>query len=264
MQESHGFFDIDGSNLEYQLLIPPQSDVTTLIFLHEGLGCLAMWKDFPRQVAQLTGCKVLIYSRSGYGGSDPCIHPRSITFMHDEGLSVLPQILDVADIQKAFLVGHSDGASIALINAGGIVDKRVQGLVLIAPHVFVEELTLASIREARNSYQTTLRSRLARYHGDNVDSTFLGWSQAWLEKDFLTWNLEDYLPKIEIPTLLIQGELDNYGTLKQLETINAHLPLGADTVILPDCGHSPFRERPDETLQVITAFLKKHLKNRSD
>jgi len=218
-----------------------------------------MWRDFPRQVAQLTGCNVLTYSRTGYGRSSPCILPRPLTFMHDEGLNILPQIIEVAEIQKAVLVGHSDGASIALINAGGITDKRIQGLILMAPHVFVEELTLASIREAKASYQSTdLRSRLARYHGDKVDNTFLGWAQAWLDEDFANWSIEEFLPKIEIPTLLIQGELDNYGTLRQLEEINKHLPGGADMFILPRCGHSPFREYPSEILQSIAAFLEKH------
>ena len=265
LRETLGFFNIDGGDLEYQLLVPSQSDVTTLVFLHEGLGCLAMWRDFPRQVAHMTGCRVLTYSRAGYGGSDPCTLPRPITFMHNEGLNVLPQILDVAGIQKAVLVGHSDGASIALINAGGVTDERIRGLVLMAPHVFVEELTLASIREAKTAYhKTDLRSRLARYHGDQVDNTFRGWIQAWLDEDFATWNLESFLPQIEIPTLLIQGDHDNYGSLRQLETINEHLPGGAEVVILPDCGHSPFREYPNETLQAITEFLEKHLKFRQD
>jgi pimeloyl-ACP methyl ester carboxylesterase len=260
LRESHGFFNINGYNLEYQSLVPCRSDGSTLVFLHEGLGCLAMWRNFPRQVAQLTGCKVLAYSRAGYGGSDPCCLPRPLTFMHDEGLTILPKILDAAKIQKAVLVGHSDGASIALINAGGIADERIQGLVLMAPHVFVEELTIKSIREAKTAYQTTgLRTRLARYHGDNVDNTFLGWTQAWLDEGFLTWNLEAFLPKIDVPALLIQGELDNYGTQRQLKTISELLPGRSETVILPDCGHSPFRERPNETLQAITGFLEKHL-----
>lgn len=218
-----------------------------------------MWRDFPRKVAQVTGCNVLTYSRTGYGGSSPCNLPRPLTFMHDEGLSILPQVLDVAEIKRVVLVGHSDGASIALINAGGTTDERIKGLILMAPHVFVEEITLASIREAKAAYQSTdLRSRLARYHGGNVDDTFLGWTKAWLDENFECWNIEEFLPKIEIPTLLLQGGLDNYGTLSQLEKINKQLPGGTDTFILPDCGHSPFREYPSETLQAIADFLEKH------
>ena len=260
MQESHGFYAIDGVQLEYQQFHPPQSSGLTLVFLHEGLGCVSMWKDFPRRVAQLTGCRVLTYSRAGYGGSDPCPLPRPLSFMHDEGLRVLPKVLAAAEIQKAVLVGHSDGASIALINSGGIADERLQGLILMAPHVFVEDLTLSSIREARNAYETTdLRERLARYHGDNVDCAFLGWNQVWLDPEFSDWNLEAYLQKIDVPVLLLQGEQDNYGTIRQLETIAEQLPQQAEMVLLPDCGHSPFRERPVETLQAIADFLHVHV-----
>lgn len=260
MQESQGFYHIDGHRLEYQLLSPlPKSDLT-LIFLHEGLGCIALWKDFPRQVARSTGHQVLIYSRAGYGFSSACALPRPLSFMHDEALDILPQVLDLAGIQRAVLVGHSDGASIALINAGGITDQRIKGLVLMAPHVFVEELTLASIRAAGTAYQQTdLRQRLARYHGKNVDCAFLGWNQAWLDHDFLDWNLEGYLPEIDLPVLLIQGEEDSYGTIRQLEKIQAQLRGDVSLILLSDCGHSPFRDRPDETLQAMGDFLQKHL-----
>jgi pimeloyl-ACP methyl ester carboxylesterase len=265
VHEAHGFFNIDGVQLEYRLISPAESVAPTLIFLHEGLGCLAMWKDFPRQVARMTGCQTLIYSRAGYGGSSPCSLPRPLTFMHDEALNILPKILTAAEIRKAVLVGHSDGASIALINAGGIVDERIQGLILIAPHVFVEQLTLASIHAARSAYENTdLRERLARYHGDNVDCAFWGWNGAWLDEGFLDWNLETYLPKIEVPVLLIQGKDDKYGTIRQLETIKKHLPGGAELVLLHDCGHSPFLDRPAETLQAIAGFLQNSRKNLSD
>lgn len=256
MLESCGFFDIDGVRLEYQQFNPPQEADLTLVLLHEGLGCVAMWKDFPRQLASMTGCRVLVYSRVGYGGSDSCWLPRPLSFMHDEGLHVLPKILAAADIQKTILVGHSDGASIALINAGGIIDTRLQGLILMAPHVFVEELTISSIRAAKTAYETTdLRERLARYHGDNVDCAFWGWNRAWLDPEFLSWNLEAYLPKIEVPVLLLQGEQDNYGTIRQLETIVEQLPQRAEMVLLPECGHSVFRDRPAETLQAIVNFI---------
>lgn len=259
MLESHGFFNIDGFNLEYQRFIPSQNDDLTLIFLHEGLGCLAMWKEFPRQVALATGYQVLTYSRAGYGGSSPCALPRPLTFMHDEGLRVLPKVLEAAEIQKAVLVGHSDGASIALINAGGITDERIRGLILMAPHVFVEELTLASIREARVAYENTdLRERLVRYHGDNVDCAFWGWNQAWLDEDFLSWNLEEYLPTIVVPVLLIQGEDDNYGTTRQLEKITDGVVGEVGITLLPRCGHSPFRDRPAETLRAVVGFLQKY------
>lgn len=263
LQETQGFFNIAGEQLEYQLLTPADSDTTpTLVLLHEGLGCVAMWKDFPRQLAQSTGYRVLSYSRAGYGGSDPCSLPRPLSFMHDEGLNVLPKILTAAKIERAVLVGHSDGASIALISAGGLADQRIRGLVLMAPHTFVEELTLASIREAKTLYENTdLRKRLIPYHSDNVDCAFWGWNQVWLDQGFMDWNLEVFLPKIEVPVLLIQGEDDQYGTIQQLEKIDAGLPGGAELTLLPDCGHSPFRDQPTETLQVITAFLQNHFKS---
>jgi len=246
-------------SLEYQHFNPPQSADLTLVFLHEGLGCVAMWKDFPRQVAQLTGSRVLTYSRAGYGGSDPCPLPRPLSFMHDEALHVLPKILDEAGIQKAILVGHSDGASIALINAGGVADDRIRGLILMAPHIFVEELTLSSIRIARAAYETDgLRERLVRYHADNVDCAFWGWNRAWLDPAFSDWNLENYLPQINVPVLLLQGEEDNYGTARQLEKISEQLPQPPETILLPECGHSPFRDRSTETLQSIAAFLQNH------
>lgn len=257
MITKEGFFEIEGQRLEYQLLSPDQAGPLTLILLHEGLGCVALWKEFPRQLAEASGCRVLSYSRAGYGGSDPCPLPRPLSFMHDEGLRVLPKILAAAEIERAVLVGHSDGASIALIHAGGLADPRIQGLVLMAPHVLVEELTVASIRQARDAYASSdLRQRLGRYHGDNVDCAFLGWSGAWLDPDFLAWNLENYLPTIRVPVLLIQGQEDNYGTLRQLETIAEKLPGGAESIILPDCGHSPFRDQSEQTLQAIVGFLQ--------
>ncbi|HEY5673359.1 MAG TPA: alpha/beta hydrolase [Malonomonas sp.] len=260
MKVTQGFFNIDGVALEYQQYRPAEPLDLTLVLLHEGLGCVAMWKDFPYQLASLTGCRVLVYSRAGYGGSDPCLLPRPLSFMHDEALRVLPKILLAADITSAVLIGHSDGASIALINAGGVADPRVHGLVLLAPHVFVEELTLASIRDAKSAYESTdLRERLNRYHGDNVDCAFLGWNQAWLDPGFRNWNLETYLPKLSVPVLLIQGEQDNYGTIRQLETITAQLPQSAEMVLLPDCGHSPFRDQPQATLRLLGDFIAKLL-----
>ncbi|PNU21040.1 alpha/beta hydrolase [Geothermobacter hydrogeniphilus] len=259
MQQLQGFFNIDGVSLEYRLFQPRQATDPTLVFLHEGLGCVAMWKDFPLQVARLTGCRVLVYSRAGYGRSDSCPLPRPLSFMHDEGLRVLPKVLTAAEIERAVLVGHSDGASIALIHAGGLADPRLRGLILMAPHVFVEDLTLAGIRAAQAAWQTTdLREKLARYHGDNVDCAFLGWNRAWLDPDFADWNLENYLPAIDIPVLLIQGEQDDYGTIRQLEKIVTRLPQQAKMVMLPECGHSPFRDKPTEILQLIAEFLQQH------
>jgi len=265
LRQSQGYFDIGGVSLEYRRFDPPQANGPTLVLLHEGLGCVALWKDFPLQLAQLTGCRVLAYSRAGYGGSEPCPLPRPLNFMHDEGLRVLPKVLAEAGVREPILVGHSDGASIALIHAGGLSDPRVRGLVLMAPHVFVEELTLTSIRAARTAYETTdLRRRLARYHGDNVDCAFWGWNRAWLDPGFVKWNLECYLPQIEAPVLLLQGEEDQYGTIRQLEKIIEQVPRQAEMILFPGCGHSPFRDRPAETLQAIDGFLGKYFSGHRD
>lgn len=256
MRRTGGFFDLEGLSLEYLALTPAPGNTPTLVFLHEGLGCVAMWKDFPERVARMTGCGVLVYSRAGYGKSDACPLPRPLSFMHTEALTVLPRIFDAAGIGEAVLVGHSDGASIALIHAGGAGNERVAGLILLAPHVFVEELTLASIRAAAEAYgKGDLRDRLARYHGDKVDCAFLGWSGAWLDPRFLSWNIEAFLPGIAVPTLLIQGEDDNYGTPRQLEAIARQVPGGAEMLMLSDCGHSPHRDRPEATLRAIADFI---------
>ncbi len=258
MRRSSGFFNLEGLFLEYQALGPVPGKAPTLVFLHEGLGCVAMWKDFPERVARMTGCGVLAYSRAGYGKSGACSLPRPLSFMHTEALTVLPRVLDAAGIGEAVLVGHSDGASIALIHAGGAGDERVKGLILAAPHVFVEDLTLESIRAAAEAYENGgLRDRLARYHGENLECAFRGWSGAWLDPRFSSWNIETFLPGIAIPTLLIQGEDDCYGTPLQLEAIARQVPGGVERLILPDCGHSPHRDQPEATLRAIADFVGK-------
>lgn len=256
MRKESGFFSIDGVSLEYQWLGPGPGETPTLVFLHEGLGCAALWKDFPERAVKASGYGALVYSRAGYGHSDPCLLPRPLSFMHTEGLVALPKVLDAAGIHQAVLVGHSDGASIAMINAGGLRDERLMGLVLMAPHVLVEELTVESIRAAKEAYEKTdLRQRLARHHGNNVDCAFRGWNKAWLHPQFLSWNLEIFLPAIRVPVLLIQGEEDNYGTALQLETIKRGLPHPPEILMLPRCGHSPFRDQPAASLQAISDFI---------
>ncbi len=258
MNTVNGFFHINGVSLEYQWLGPSPEEAPTLVFLHEGLGCVALWKDFPERAARASGCGALVYSRSGYGNSSPCALPRPLSFMHTEGLAVLPRVLDAAGVRAAVLVGHSDGASIALINAGGLQDERIMALVLMAPHVLVEKITVESIRAAGKAYEESdLRQRLARYHGDNVDGAFWGWNQAWLAAPFLTWNLEIFLPDIKVPVLLIQGEEDNYGTALQLETIERGLPSTPKILMMSQCGHSPFRDQPMATVQAIAGFVAK-------
>jgi pimeloyl-ACP methyl ester carboxylesterase len=244
-------------DLEYTWYGPPPAEAPTIVFLHEGLGCVQMWRDFPQQVAETVGCSALIYSRAGYGNSDPISLPRPVRFMHDEALITLPQVLDAIEVQEAILFGHSDGGSIALIYAGSGKAQRVRGLVLEAPHVFVEEFGLASIRAIRQEYEEgTLKQRLERYHGKNVDNAFWGWHEVWLNPEFRSWNIEEYLSHIEVPALLIQGEDDQYGTLAQLERIQRGCRGKVRTTILPNCGHTPHRDQPELTLRAVTSFLK--------
>lgn len=254
-----GRLDVDGVGLEYEWIGPPPEAATTLVFLHEGLGCVALWKDFPHRVAEATGLGVMVYSRRGYGGSDPVEVPRPLTYMHDEALEVLPAVLEAADIRSAILVGHSDGASIALIYAGGRPDPRLRGLVLMAPHVFNEDLSVRSIRAAREAYDRgRLREQLARYHGHNVDGAFRGWNRAWLDPDFADWNIEEFLPGIRIPLLLIQGEDDEYGTQRQVHAIRDQVAGTSELLMLAQCRHSPHRDQPAATLQAIARFVRRH------
>lgn len=254
-----GRLSAGGARLESRWIGPPPEVAATLVFLHEGLGCMAMWKGFPDRVAEATGLGVLVYSRRGYGESDPVDLPRPLRYMHEEGLEVLPEVLDAAGIRSAILVGHSDGASIALIHAGGVRDPRVHGLVLMAPHVFNEELSVRSIRAAKEAYEYGgLREKLARHHGDNVDGAFWGWNGAWLDPGFLEWNIEEFLPRIAIPLLVIQGNDDQYGTVRQIHAIRDQVAGPVELLMLPDCRHSPQRDQPDATLEAIRVFAERH------
>jgi pimeloyl-ACP methyl ester carboxylesterase len=226
-----------------------------LVFLHEGLGCVALWRDFPDQLAQATGLPALVYSRIGYGGSSPCTLPRPITYMHDEGKTVLPELLAALGIRSHILIGHSDGASIALIYAGAAARDGLLGVAALAPHTFCEEISVTSIRAAGKAYaEGDLRTRLAKYHGDNVDCAFRGWCEAWLAPAFLHWNIEDYVDRIAVPVLVIQGEEDEYGTAAQVETIVRRLPGRAEALLLPACGHSPQRDQTARTLAALAGF----------
>ena len=246
---------IAGRRLEIQTYPPAAPGRPTLVLLHEGLGSIAQWKDWPRRLAVRTGCGLLLYSRYGHGWSERLGEKRAVGYMHHEGEVVLPALLDELGIVKPVLFGHSDGASIALIHAGKYPDRPL-GLILEAPHVFVEKPTVSSIAEARNAFETTdLAQKLARYHSD-PDTTFRGWNDIWLDPRFRSWNIESCLPAIRCPVLLIQGEDDAYGTPAQLEAIAARV---RDTTILllPECGHAPHRDRPDAVLDQTAGFLHK-------
>ncbi|HVO78781.1 MAG TPA: alpha/beta hydrolase [Candidatus Bathyarchaeia archaeon] len=246
---------VDGHRLETLWLAPRGAEALTIVMLHEGLGSVALWKDFPHVLAGRTGCGVLVYSRYGHGNSEKQTEKRPLEFMHHEGEVVLPQLLDQLGIARPILLGHSDGGSIALIFAGRH-PKRPRALMLEAPHVFVEEFGLASIRAAKVAFETTdFRAKLARYH-EHVDETFWAWNDIWLHPEFPVWNIEPYLDTIRCPVLCIQGEDDEYGTRAQVDTIVAKVA-GAELVMLRQCGHSPHRDQREATLAKMAEFVAK-------
>jgi pimeloyl-ACP methyl ester carboxylesterase len=247
------FVHAGGHRLDYVRIDVGGRDRPTLVLLHEGLGSIAMWRDFPERLAHATASRVVVYSRHGYGNSDPLTTPRTPRYMHDEAERTLPELLDALAIKHPILVGHSDGGSIALIHAGSGA-RAVAGIVAMAPHVFVEDVSIASIAMARDAFRTTrLRSRLGRYHAD-VDGAFLGWNDIWLSAAFREWNIEAYLPRVACPVLAIQGEDDEYGTMEQLARIAEAAP-DVRRLKLADCRHSPHRDQPDAVLAAIARFV---------
>jgi pimeloyl-ACP methyl ester carboxylesterase len=250
------FIAIAGHRLEYQQIPGTRAGAPALVFLHEGLGSLALWKDFPAELAAATGAPALIYSRYGYGNSDPITAPRGVDYMHAEALVVLPVLLDALGIGNPILIGHSDGASISLIHAGSGI-RAVRALILEAPHVFVEDLTVRSIEAARDIYrQSDLPRRLARYHAD-PDNAFWGWNDIWLAPAFRSWNIENFLPRVGCPVLAIQGADDEYGTLAQLDAIERQVAGPIERLVLADCRHSPHRDQPAATLAAMRRFIER-------
>jgi pimeloyl-ACP methyl ester carboxylesterase len=254
--EHRGFVTIAGKNLETLLIEARQTGQPTIVMLHEGLGSIALWKDFPQAVAERTGCSVLVYSRYGHGNSDRLLEKRPVTFMHHEGEAVLPELLKLFAIEHPILFGHSDGGSIALIYAGTFPDSP-RALILEAPHGFVEDLSVASIAAAKVNFRSTdFREKLARYH-THVDETFWGWNDIWLDPLFRPWNIEAFLDAIRCPILCIQGEQDEYGTPAQVQAIRSRVP-DTEIVILADCKHSPHRDQREKTLEAAERFLARH------
>jgi len=248
--------DIGKKRLETCWYGPPPDEALTLVFLHEGLGCVDMWRDFPRRLASATDCGLLIYSRLGYGRSDACSLPRPVRFMHDEGLHILPELLSRNRVKECILIGHSDGGSIGIIYAGGTPAPPLRGVITEAAHVFCEEISIRSIREARERYVGgTLRKKLEKYHGRNTDCAFWGWNNTWLHPDFKHWNLEEYLPNIQVPVLAIQGENDPYGSPAQLQAIVTQSAGKTESLMLPECGHSPHFDRSEATFQAMKDFI---------
>jgi pimeloyl-ACP methyl ester carboxylesterase len=260
--QSAGTVDVDRAGrqvvLEYAFVGVENSTYPTLVFLHEGLGSLRAWKDFPGRLCEAGGFRGLVYSRYGYGGSTPkpAAEKWSVDFMHVEARRMLPQLLAALHVERPWLFGHSDGASIALLYAAQYPDA-VSGVVVVAPHVFVEDVALANIGRAREAYeQGDLRARLARYHAD-PDSAFRGWNDIWLDEAFVDWNIEAALQGIVCPLLALQGEDDEYGTLAQLDRIQRALPR-TTLAIFPDCGHSPHRSQPQALIDNTVRFIHAH------
>lgn len=250
-----GMIEAAGKRLEYRCLGPAPADAPTIVMLHEGLGCVALWRDFPEAVAAATGWGVFVYSRAGYGRSDPADLPRPIDYMTREAVDVLPTVLDSAGVARCVLLGHSDGATISAIYAGSVADHRVRGLILMAPHFFTEPGGLAAIQSARSAYDDgDLRGKMAKYHRD-PDNAFLGWNDSWLNPDFAAWNVAEVIDYIRVPALAIQGEGDQYGTLAQIRELEERSYAPVEVEVLADCQHAPFLEQPEKTLGAVAGFI---------
>lgn len=266
MSDAARFVEIDWSGrqvrIEYQWLAPERQAAPLIVFLHEGLGSLAMWKDFPQRLCDVSGCRGLVYSRPGYGRSTPRDRDEAwgLDFMHRQAHDVLPALLNALAIntkaQPTWLFGHSDGASITLLYAARYADQ-LAGAIVLAPHILVEDLSVASIEIARTAYlETDLRQRLAKYH-DDPDSAFWGWNQIWLHPPFKAWSIESELATISCPLLAVQGLQDEYGTMQQIHGIARRVPQ-TELLELSDCGHSPHRDQAERLITAASAFIQKH------
>jgi len=247
---------IGGVELEVVRIDGARPDLPSIVMLHEGLGSVAMWKDFPERVARAAGRDVVVWSRRGYGRSTPIDGPRGVRYMHDEALATLPALLDALGLERPMLFGHSDGASIALLFAGSpaAAARPVSGVIAMAPHVRVEDVAVESIAAAKLAWdETDLRARLARYH-DDPDGAFRGWNDIWLHPEFRGWNIEAFLAAIRCPVLAIQGADDEYGTMDQVERIARVVP-DTEIVRLADCRHSPHRDQPEAVLDAVARFV---------
>jgi len=247
--------------IEHRWVARERAERPLIVFLHEGLGSVSMWRDAPDRICAAAGARGLVWSRPGYGGSTPRAHGERWLpdFMHRQAHEVLPAFLEAAGVdaqaQPPWLLGHSDGGSIALLHAARF-PRRVSGLVVLAPHILVEDVSIASIERARTAYATTdLRERLARHHTD-PDSAFRGWNEVWLDPAFRAWSIESELPAISCPVLAVQGLDDEYGTLEQIRGIARRLPR-TELLELPACGHSPHRDQPEALERAVADFISR-------
>jgi pimeloyl-ACP methyl ester carboxylesterase len=253
---SAGFLTLGAGDLEYRMISPSPDDAPTIVMLHEGLGSVGLWGDFPDRLQAATGFGVFAYSRAGYGASTPVALPRPLDYMHIEALEVLPKLLDQIGFRRGLLLGHSDGASIAAIYAGGVADHRVRAVVMMAPHFVVEDISVTSIAEIKTAYETTdLKAKLARWHSD-VDNAFYGWNGAWLDPKFRAWDISEYLAYIRVPVAIVQGTNDQYGTIRQIEIAEQECYCPVEVTMMPGAGHSPHRDAPEATLNAISEFAR--------
>ena len=259
-----GMLELGEMRLEYRMIGPRPDAAPTLVLLHEGLGCVAGWGNFAQELAAATGAGVFAYSRAGYGRSSPAKLPRPVSFMHDEACDVLPRVLAAIDFRRGLLVGHSDGASIAAIYAGSVQDHRVRGLALMAPHFFTEDMGIAEIVRTRAAFEAgPLRAKLARWHAD-PDNAFHSWCGPWLDPEFRKWDLTDALAHIRVPILIVQGEDDQYGTMRQIEVAQQECYCPVDVAMLPNTRHAPHREAPEATLRAISDFVNRLLREHHE
>jgi len=259
-----GFLELPGMRLEYRMIGPRPDAAPTVVMLHEGLGSVGLWGDFPEKLAAATSVGVFVYSRAGYGKSSPGPLPRAVTFMDEEAREVLPRVLAAIGFQRGILFGHSDGASIAAIYGGSVQDHRVRGLVLIAPHFFTEDAGIAEIRRAREAFESgVLRDKLRRWHAD-ADCAFYSWNGPWLDPAFRKWDITDVLGYIRVPILVVQGADDQYGTLKQVEAVREECFCPVETAVLPGVRHSPHRDAPALTIATTAGFINRLLRDHGE
>ena len=249
-----GFLAVGSTELEYRMIGPRPDTAPTIVMLHEGLGSVTAWGDFPSALAQRTDAGVFVYSRAGYGKSSAITLPRPLDYMQREATEVMPKLLDAIGFRRGILLGHSDGATIAAYYAGSVQDHRVRGVILLAPHFFTEPDGLAEIARITEAYGSTdLRTKLSRHHAD-VDAAFKGWSGAWLDPGFRSFDTTDALAYIRVPVLVIQGSADPYGTLAQVKVVEEECYCPVETLVLDGVGHAPHREKQAETLEAVTDF----------
>ena len=256
IKEIIDYFEFEGNKIEVKSIIDESNKLTPIIFLHEGLGSVSLWKSWPKKVSLTLKRNVYVYSRLGMGNSSPLIGKRNVNYMHDEAKNVLPNLIDYLGIKSPILIGHSDGASIALIYAGS--GFQVEAIILEAPHVFVEDLSIKGVINAKKMWNnSTLKEKLSKHHKD-VDGAFNGWSDAWTSEEFKNWNIEKYLKHINIPTMLIQGYDDKYGTMRQLDSISSQIKYNPSRLEIKNCGHSPHIEYPQLVLDNIQKFINSY------